>query len=338
MIFSVLSTLSSMSVLSQNMKSDDYAKQGLLLAQDFPGLASLCDLSKPLRDMGAKRERSSRQQDDQTRTQRDTSKQQSRPKLGPVKVFDNLYYVGTAGVASWVVKTSEGLVVIDALNNDRQAKEYIESGIEQLGLNPKDIKYLIISHGHGDHYGGQNYLVKNYQPRVVMSEIEWTILEQPEQDFSSPNWGSKPTRDISIKDGDAITLGDTTIQLYITPGHTQGTLSVIFPVYDQGEKHIASMWGGTGLNYGPKLERILAYSNSAKRFKQIAEVQNVDIFLSNHPKLDGTNEKIKALLSRKNQEPHPFVIGKKSVGKGYDLLKNCTYAQALKIQEQSQSF
>lgn len=89
-------------------------------------------------------------------------------------------------MASWVIRTSQGLIVVDALNNNEQAKNYIEEGLLKLGLNPSDIKYLIISHGHGDHYGGQEYLVNKYKPRVVMSEVDWLRLEQPKLDFESP--------------------------------------------------------------------------------------------------------------------------------------------------------
>lgn len=316
----------SMSAKPSLEQAQSYAQKGLQYADEFPGLTSLCDIENPIRDL-TKRVRTS---GDSTRKKRSQAKRRSAT-LPPTQAFDNLYFVGTGSVASWVIKTSQGLIVIDALNNNEQAEQYIEKGLIELGLNPKDIKYLMITHGHGDHYGGQEYLVNKYQPQVVMSDVEWQRLEQPKLDFESPRWGKRPTRDISAKNADEITLGDTQVQIYVTPGHTPGTISLVFPVYDNGVKHMVSLWGGTGLNYGPDLERITAYSEAAKQFGEVTDKAGVDIFLSNHPKRDGSFERFKLLNTRKQGEPHPFVIGKTQVSHAYDMLYNCTYAQVLKI-------
>lgn len=80
----------------------------------------------------------------------------------PAKVFDNLYYVGHAQFGSWIVKTSAGLILLDALDSPKEAQDYIEAGMAKLGLDPHDLKYIIIMHGHGDHYGGTRYLQDKY--------------------------------------------------------------------------------------------------------------------------------------------------------------------------------
>ena len=72
--------------------------------------------------------------------------------LKPTKVFDNVYCIGTVSVVAWVINTSDGLILIDSMWDNRDAK-LIEEGIKNFGLDPKNLKYIILSHGHGDHYG-----------------------------------------------------------------------------------------------------------------------------------------------------------------------------------------
>lgn len=312
---------------AENLTAREMAARGLVHAENFPGLASICNIDEPIRDAAEKRSGDEKKQD--------RSGRRSEP-LAPTQVFDNLYYVGTGGVASWVLKTSEGLIIIDALNNNAEAEKYIVDGLKTLGLDPNELQYLVITHGHGDHYGGQELLVSRYQPKVVMSDIEWTILEQPVLDFSSPRWGERPKRDISINDGDAITLGETTVRLHVTPGHTPGTVSLIFPVYDNGERHMAALWGGTGLNYGPVENRIQSYSEAAERFRQEAKAANVDVFISNHPTRDGSATRIKALVERQQGEEHPFVIGNGTALGALEMLRDCTQAQVLRIRDGNQ--
>ena len=313
------------SASAETLDAQTMAERGLSHAEDFPGLAGLCNMEDPIRDA------SKRHSGDSNREKGRSGANRRSTPLAPARVFDNLYYVGTGGVASWVIETSEGLIVIDALNNNAEAKKYLVGGLQTLGLDPNDMQYLIITHGHGDHYGGQDLLVSRYQPNVVMSDIEWTILEQPKLDFSSPRWGERPERDVSIEDGDVITLGDTSVRLYVTPGHTPGTVSLIFPVYDEGERHMAALWGGTGLNYGPVVSRIQSYSDAAERFRRKAEDAGVDVFLSNHPTRDGSAQRLKALKEHREGQPHPFVIGEEMAQGAFEMLRDCTRAQVLRL-------
>ncbi|WP_137136165.1 MBL fold metallo-hydrolase [Rhizobium sp. FKY42] len=302
-------------------------QRGLEAGIRYPGLADICDLSRPLLTAG-RRPQNAQQRPQPTQQERE--QRAAAAIIEPQKVFDNLFFLGTRGVASWVLRTSEGLIVIDALNNDKESQQFIEGGLRKLGLDPGEIRYLIITHSHGDHYGGQKYLVETYKPKVVMSEEDWQELEKPELQFSNPRWGVPPKRDVSIKDGERLTLGDTTVQLYVTPGHTPGTVSIIFPVQDGAETHMVALWGGTGLNFGPNEARMRAYAASASRFRDIAEKQSVDIFMSNHPARDGALESMEQLSARKSGQPHPFVSGRDALG-AFQLLTDCALAQAESI-------
>src|SRR6185312_12451769 len=165
--------------------------------------------------------------------------------------------------------------------NGKEAAQLIEGGLRRLGLDPARIKYIVVTHGHGDHYGGVNYLVGKYHPRVVASEQDWTMMET-KLEFESALWDAPPKRDMAVKDGDTITLGGTTVTLYLTAGHTLGTLSPVFDVRWHGETHR----GGTGFNFGADLPRLDTYIASTERMRKLAAEQHIDVLISNHSGFD----------------------------------------------------
>src|SRR5690606_1525530 len=118
----------------------------------------------------------------------------------------------------------------------------------KLGFDPRDIRYVLVSHGHGDHAGGAKFLQEEFGARVVMGAADWDLLDQ-----TNPPW--KPRRDIEVEGEQRLTLGDTTLELHPTPGHTYGTISALIPVRDGGAAHLAALWGGTLFNFGPDAER-----------------------------------------------------------------------------------
>lgn len=323
-------TQSTFLIAQGSLSPEELVEIGLKAGQDYPGLNSICAINKPLRNAGIRKSKGTKR----SLTDEERAKRSLKAFIEPRQVFDNLYFVGNRSVASWVIQTSEGLILIDAMNSNRQAKDIIVKGITTLGLNPNDIQYLIITHAHGDHYGGQEYLTTQFRPRVVMSDVDWSELEKPEPEIYNPKWGVAPTRDISANDGDTITLGDTRVQLYVTPGHTLGTLSLIFPVEDNGAKHTAALWGGTGLNFGPNIERLKMYSDSASRFQELSNILSVDVFLSNHPTRDNSVERMEQLSTRAKEDRHPFV-DPNAVG-AFSLLHNCSLAHIVKIDQYQQ--
>lgn len=244
----------------------------------------------------------------------------------PGQVFDNLYFVGSAWVSAWVLKTSQGLILIDALNNALEARGLIDGGMTKLGLDPRDIKYVIVTHGHGDHYGGANYLVERYRPRVVASEIDWRMMETT-LEFNSPHWGAPPKRDLAIRDGEQLTLGDTTITFHVTPGHTLGTITPVFDVKTGGRSYKALLWGGTAFNFGKDFGRLESYAEATERMRRLTAQLPVDVLLSNHAGWDGTIQKMAALRSRSPGAPHPFVTGPQVVDRALKVMGECARAQ-----------
>lgn len=244
----------------------------------------------------------------------------------PVKVFDNLYFLGTTWVSAWALKTSQGIILFDSLDNDQEAHDSIESGLKKLGLDPADIRYILVTHAHGDHYGGVNYLVPKYHPKVIMSKIDWMELQKPKLQFDDEQWGRPPKQDIAVKDGDHITLGQTTVRIYVTAGHTPGTLSFVFPVKDRGKTHMAVLWGGTAFNFGHIASRLQSYIASADRFEDLALKDHLDVLLSNHPMFDESFAKFKALQARTPDQPNPYVIGEQATSRFMTVAGLCARA------------
>jgi metallo-beta-lactamase class B len=236
----------------------------------------------------------------------------------PQKVFDNLYFVGQTEYSAWAITTSQGIILLDAIF-DYAVEAEVDEGLRTLGLNPADIKYVIVSHGHLDHAGGAKYIQEKYGARLIMSAADYDLLDQ-----QNPSW--KPKRDMVATDGQTLTLGDTTMTLYLTPGHTEGTISTLFPVRDGGLPHLAATWGGTLFNFGPNLPRLKAYAQSAARFRDIVAKAKADVILSNHTVYDGSKTKLPALKTRKPGDGHPYVVGNAVVQSYLTTVGECAQA------------
>src|SRR5689334_5339530 len=226
----------------------------------------------------------------------------------PAKVFDNLYYIGTKTESTWALTTSGGIILINT-NFDWVTPELLNE-LRTFNLDPANIKYAIIVRSHSDQSWGINALKKIVPTaRVIMSQGDWDFLAKD----NSPA-KVKPTKDMVAKDGQKVTLGDTSVTLYSTPGASAGNLSIIFPVKDGNQRHMAGMIGGTtmnlvqgGLQVFPDARTMTqTYIASAKRFKELEDKAGVDTIVSIHAALDNMFAKVDALQSRKPGDPHPF--------------------------------
>lgn len=231
--------------------------------------------------------------------------------LKPTKVFDNVYCIGSVSVVAWVIETSDGLILIDSMWDDIDAK-LIEEGIKGFGLNPKDLKYIILSHGHGDHYGGANYLRNKYAAKVVLTKTDTDLMYNLNTGANSPR-SPKTKVDIYSKDKDVIKLGDTSITILETPGHTAGCSSFIFPVKYKGKEYTAVLWGGTGL---PKEKELVAkYKESAEYFKKEALSKNALVSLTAHLFADNGYANLEKVANLKEGEANPFIMTKAQMEK-----------------------
>jgi metallo-beta-lactamase class B len=246
--------------------------------------------------------------------------------IEPAKVFDNLYFVGSKIHNSWALTSSEGIILIDTLYT-YNSEEEIVGGLKKLRLDPAKVKYVIISHAHADHVGGAKLMQDRYGSRIVMGGPDWDSIEKSVNGYP----GGKPKRDIVADDGQKITLGDTAVTIITTPGHTPGTLSMIFTVKDKGKPLTVAYSGGTAFNFPSTAANFDIYIKSQGKMAAAAAAANATILMSNHSEFDYATTKIRMLASRKPGEPHPFEIGKEPVGRYFIVSGECAQAARLKL-------
>jgi metallo-beta-lactamase class B len=244
-------------------------------------------------------------------------------------VFDNLYFVGQTEYSAWAVATSAGIILVDAIW-DYSIQDEVVGGLKKLGLDPAAIKYVLVSHGHLDHAGGAKFLQDEFGARVIMSAADWDLIGRNTQSWP------KPKRDMVATDGQKLTLGDTTLTLYLTPGHTPGTISTLIPVKDRGVPHVVAEWGGTGFNFTitpdkPQRYWFETYIKSAERFRDAAARAGADALIANHTNLDGSKTKLPAVAARKAGDPNPYVIGADGVRRYLTVADECARAGLLRL-------
>ena len=249
----------------------------------------------------------------------------AQPPPPPAKAFDNLAFVGAKWVSAWALTTSDGVILLDALNNEDEAERLIEGGLRRLDLDPARVKRVVVTHGHGDHYGGATWLKQRHGAQVVMSGADWRMLET-ELEFDVPQWGRPPRREVVVEDGDTIRLGDTAVEVLMTPGHSPGTISLLFDVREGQRTHRALLWGGTAFNFGrrpERMQRIASYIAATRRAKEVAARENVTVLLSNHSGYDEADKKLQRL---QGGTANPFVIGQEAVQRTLTVIEECALA------------
>ncbi len=266
----------------------------------------------------------------------------------PVEIFDNLHFIGTKTAGVWAVSSSDGIIIIDT-NFHYSSKELVLE-LLNFGLDPNDIKYIVVTHAHDDRYWGAKSLQDTYpKARVAMSAADWEIVAK---DNSPAQF--KPRKDMVITDGQKITLGDVTVTLYVTPGHTPGTLSAIIEpltnkksVASDDGRHVAAIWGGTdpsigraGVRYYPDGQTMMrTHIDSLRRFIDLQTKASVDVVLSPTLRHANMTEKMRYWRmanpdhstgaeagNRLAKEAHPFV-SKDAVSRYNRILLECYEAQ-----------
>ncbi len=231
-------------------------------------------------------------------------------RVAPFRIAGNLYYVGNSDVSSFLIDTGEGLLLIDTAFP--QTCYLVVESIWRLGFDPQNVRYILHSHGHYDHFGGTRALLELTGAEACLGKQDVAVLEQRPELSWAPEYGV-PFYEVfhvhrPLSGGDTIELGVTSIQCVHTPGHTDGAISYFFRVEENGQTCRVGMHGGPGLNTlsdeylaknGLPMTRREAYMSSLDRL----EKEEVDIFVGIHPNQSGILEKKARMGSRGN----PFV-------------------------------
>jgi metallo-beta-lactamase class B len=219
--------------------------------------------------------------------------------------------------------------MIDAGYPD-QVESVLLAGLKSLGLDPADVKYVIVTHGHSDHFGAARYFQDNYGTKVYLSAADWDLLNAPQGRGKGPAVAA-PRRDLEVKDGQPIVVGDTQILPVLVPGHTAGAVALIFPVFDKGTKHMAGLFGGTVLTAGfVTADGLREYVKSVAKYGRVAAENHVEVEVQNHPLMDGFADRLEQLKKRGARDPHPFVIGEQAYSAFLNVMSECAEAQLVR--------
>lgn len=230
--------------------------------------------------------------------------------IAPFKMADDLYYVGDRLVCVHLIRTDAGLILLDA--GFSCAKHLLMESIIRLGFDPADVRWILLTHAHSDHYGAANEFRNLYGTKVALSAADAkSMRERPFRAGASLTYipQNLPVIDRELEDGEIFSFGGKQIRCVLTPGHTLGTMSFFFDVTDNGTTYLAGQYGGAGVN-ALKLPYALHYQlplDMAQRM--VASLDRVKdepvvVHLGNHPYNSHTLEKRERQLK---EGGNPFV-------------------------------
>ena len=258
------------------------------------------------------------------------------PPIPPTKIFDDVFAIGNSGTTVYVLRTSAGLLMIDALGagdaagTTAQLDAQLLPGFQKLGLDPSQVKIVLVTHGHADHFGGASYFQEHFGSKVYVSVADWNLMENPPargRGGRGPAGAPTPLpkHDAELHDGDTIALGDLRVTAVAVPGHTPGSMGFIFPVRDNGKRHTAALFGGAWLT--PQIlsdDALRTFQMSVQRFKDATRKAKVDVLLQNHMLMDPIQPKLDALAARKKGGANPFVLDRAAYQQFLDVMEGCT--------------
>ena len=227
--------------------------------------------------------------------------------IEPFQIIGNIYYVGTDGLAVYLIKTSEGLILVDTAL--AQSTGLIEDSIDKLGFKIADIKLMLNTYGHLDHTGGFAQIKQETGAQLVVGARDKPLLEGGYYPGDETNANLKFPAvkvDRTVAEGDRVTLGDTTLTARSMPGHSPGCTSWEMAVIDNNDvRNVLFFCSGTvALNrlVGSPTHAGIVDDYRATFAK--AKAMNVDVLLAPHPEMYGMQQK---RAQMKEGAPNPFV-------------------------------
>lgn len=226
------------------------------------------------------------------------TREEQRAQFPPHRIIGNLYYVGTRSLASFLVSTPQGLILINT--NYEDSVPVLKDSVEKLGFRFSDIKIILGSHAHADHMEG-DALVKQMTGAQVMAMTQ----DVPALQRMRP--GDKPHPiDRTLRDGEEVTLGDSSLVARLTPGHTRGCTTWTMQVQEGGRSYLVVIIGSMGSNPGFQFVNNKDNPGIADEYKRgfsVLRGLKADVPLASHPAMYGMTGK----FERIGKGPNPFI-------------------------------
>ena len=231
-------------------------------------------------------------------------RQGSQP-VEPYKVIGNIYYVGSVDVSSHIIVTKQGLILLDT--GTREMVPIIQSSIEKLGHTLNDVKIILSSHSHWDHVEGHAAMKQATGARIMALGDDAEAISAGKDNSALGGDGWTPAKvDRVLKDGDTVRLGEVTMRAYLTRGHTKGCTTWMTDVMDGGRSYAVVFVGGTSVNQGVRLVGNTRHpgiiDDYARTFRVLKELRP-DVFLAQHPRLYGMDDKVRRMKSGAGGNP-----------------------------------
>ena len=232
-------------------------------------------------------------------------------RIEPFKIADGLYYVGDRKVCIHLIDTGDGLILIDS--GYIGAAHLLVDSIWRAGFDPKNVLWIIHTHGHYDHFGASDEFRRMYGTKLAISKVdaESVRLKPHRAHFNKDSfpYAKIPAFDYEIEDGEIFKLGNVEIRCILTPGHTDGVLSLFFNVTDNGNTYLAGLFGGAGVRALtlPYIWYNESFTDCPQQMlNSIEKIWNepVMVHLGNHPYNNRTIEKREKQLK---EGGNPFI-------------------------------
>jgi metallo-beta-lactamase class B len=297
----------------EQMKSSTEAQQHVARAMSIAGDDLKVQAQNACHFLGPQRPALERQANGQTAV--------ARQRMEAVKLFDNLYFMGYNDIGAWAITTSDGIILLDTLNTPQEGEEIIAADLKKVGLDPSTIKIAIIGHGHFDHFGGAPYFQQRGVP-IALTATDWDLIERvPPNQTPQQAARPRPKRDRILTDGQKVTVGDTTVTILTTPGHTEGAVALIFPVKEKGRTYNALLLSGA--NQTPNPASLAAFEKALATAKR----EKAALLLNGHPGLFGDEIGWMETIRKNPSGPNPFVYGEARFGRFIDIMTECARAR-----------
>jgi metallo-beta-lactamase class B len=227
----------------------------------------------------------------------------------PFRIVGNIHYVGAANIASYLITTPQGHILIDT--GMTEMHDVIRNNVAKLGFKTADIKIMLSSHAHFDHVAGHAAMKTLTGAQVMAMTGDAEALESGKDNSALGAVGWEPVKvDRVLKHGDTVSLGGTTLRAIHAPGHTQGATTWVTRVEERGRQYTVAFLGGTTPNGGvpllnnPRHKTVI--EDTQRMFERLKAEPVPDIYVVGHPQamFAGKVERIKAAAT-----PHPLLNG-----------------------------